>query len=875
MKQRKVIAILAMILVLVLCVGVFVACNPTPDDGGNNGGNGGNGGNQGNQSVYDYVDPATCEHVDADHNCVCDKCFTGMGHNIVDGQCTVCGNYQRVAGNYTYQDAASTIASVWNQHIYQTEDDSYPIDFITNGLYEFHFNGSKSGYEIWPVMASAYPEDITTEVKSEAKWGIPSNATKGYAYKIRLNQNAKWDDGTPINADTYVESYKLLMDPHYNNYRAADYTSGSVVFKNAKKYLMSAQKNYYVSMSLKYESLQAALDANEKVYFDCWDFWGAEGYVDKDGNACPQYVAIDDATQYDVTVEDFATENGNDRFSGKELYEAYYGTHLTDDLFMIYTENDDFGFKWEDGVGIYKTGDYEFVIVLEKSCSGFYLLYNLSGNWIVNVDKYKACTTVDSVTGEYKNTYNTSKETTSGYGPYKIKSYQEGKYIEFERNENWFGYSDHRFDCMYQTSRITCEQVSEASTLKQLFLKGQLETYGLQTEDYEQYGTSTKLYVSPGTTVFFMVLFSNEQTLANAQKSGVNKTILANDDFRKALSVAFDKAQFCRDLRPSNSAAYSVIGAYDIWNPITGEKYRGTEIAKKALVDYYGLLSGEDEDGVYYYFPGKEDVKYDLDDAVAAITGYNPTLAQELFLNAYNEWKKAGKIGDSDVIEIEYSASATSAFITKIINYMNDQIDKILKGTVLQGRVKFTISSPSGNNWADNLKSGKSQTALCGWKGGMLDPFNSMLYYLANDHQPYAQQWWDTSKVDRTMTLPVGENGANVELTMTLQDWAQCLTGDAKTVKGVSYNFGFEQVEDSVRLTIMAELEKAILETNYYIPMMQDGSAFLLSKKLEYALPASDFNAVLGRGGLTYIHYNYTDEAWASYVAEQGGELAY
>ena len=150
-----------------------------------------------------------------------------------------------------------------------------------------------------------------------------------------------------------------------------------------------------------------------------------------------------------------------------------------------------------------------------------------------------------------------------------------------------------------------------------------------------------------------MVLFSNEQTLANAQKSGVNKTILANDDFRKALSVAFDKAQFCRDLRPSNSAAYSVIGAYDIWNPITGEKYRGTEIAKKALVDYYGLLSGEDEDGVYYYFPGKEDVKYDLDDAVAAITGYNPTLAQELFLNAYNKWKAAGKIGDSDVIEIE------------------------------------------------------------------------------------------------------------------------------------------------------------------------------------------------------------------------------
>ena len=75
------------------------------------------------------------------------------------------------------------------------------------------------------------------------------------------------------------------------------------------------------------------------------------------------------------------------------------------------------------------------------------------------------------------------------------------------------------------------------------------------------------------------------------------------------------------------------------------------------------------------------------------------------------------------------------------------------------------------------------------------------------------------------------------------------LTGDAQTVNGVEYNFGYAQVADEVRLTILAEFEKVILGTDYYIPFMQDASGFLLSKKVNYVLGRNDYNAVLGRGG--------------------------
>ncbi|UKI15237.1 MAG: ABC transporter substrate-binding protein [Clostridiales bacterium] len=120
--------------------------------------------------------------------------------------------------------------------MYKTKDDAYVKDFTYSGLYEFFFNKDKTGYEVWPVMAESEPVDITKELKSVAKWAIPESAEKGYAYKIALNKNAKWDDGTVINADTYVESMKRLLNSDYVNYRASNYFTGSMQIFGAKEY---------------------------------------------------------------------------------------------------------------------------------------------------------------------------------------------------------------------------------------------------------------------------------------------------------------------------------------------------------------------------------------------------------------------------------------------------------------------------------------------------------------------------------------------------------------------------------------------------------------------------------------------------------------
>lgn len=832
MKQRRIIAVLAMILVLVLAIGLFVACDKNK------------------------ADPKT----------------------------------------YTYLDSFQTSPSTWNPHTYRTNDDAYVNDFTYSGLYEFFFNEDKTGYEVWPVMAAAEPVDITSELKTVAKWNIPADANSGYAYKIALNQNAKWDDGTVINADTYVESMKRLLSPNYVNYRAANYFTGSLQIVGAKDYFYQGAP-----------TTEVFLDANNKKYTN------DEGVVTGKTEAGVFTVKIGEDVRelyvnVDATVTFFGASmtkfynsssykscffdaDGNDLYKKFQEKANKYGlVAVTDEViadlttiaknfednnpvawneFCLIVTGAGAAYNW-DNVGIYKSGDYEITLVFNKSLSGFYLLYNLSSNWIVNIDKYDAGLSEGS-TGVWSNTYNTNVATAAACGPYKLTTYQEGKLMEFSRNENWIGYSDSRFAGMYQATGIKSVYAAEASTRKQMFLKGELDTYGLQPEDYADYRMSDYFYTSPGTTIFFLTLSSNEGALKAAEKAGVDKEIIANDKFRKALSLSFDKDAFAAAISPARSGAFSVIGAYDIWNPSTGEKYRDTDIAKAALAEYYGF--SKQEDGSWKL--ASSDKTYTLDEAVKAITGYDPETAKSLFLQAYQEQLDAGKISATDKIEIEYALSNQSSFIDKTLNYLNEQINAILAGTVLENRVSITQSAPVGNDWSSKLREGTSQTALCGWEGGMLDPFSSMLYYLYPEYDPYAEMWWDTTKTNATMTLPVGENGADVEITMTLEQWGLCLTGDAIKVGDKTYNFGYEQVADSVRLQILANLEKEILSTNYYIPMLQDGSGFLLTQKVNYALGPDDYNAVLKRGGIAYMTFNYTDKEWADYVASQNGTLKY
>ena len=99
------------------------------------------------------------------------------------------------------------------------------------------------------------------------------------------------------------------------------------------------------------------------------------------------------------------------------------------------------------------------------------------------------------------------------------------------------------------------------------------------------------------------------------------------------------------------------------------------------------------------------------------------------------------------------------------------------------------------------------------------------------------------------------------------------MNGSTVKVGNVEYNFGDGQADVSTRLDILAAFEARILQTYDYIPMLQNASAALLTYKVDYVV--DDYRAVMGRGGIAYMRYNYDDVAWKAYVKAQGGTLHY
>jgi len=107
------------------------------------------------------------------------------------------------------------------------------------GFYTFDYNEDETGYKVVPQMATEEPIDVTDQYIG--KFGLEEGA-KNQAYIIKIRQDIKWDDGTPITAKDFVESEKRLMNPAAQNYRADNLYSGNMVIYNAKEYLYQGKQ---------------------------------------------------------------------------------------------------------------------------------------------------------------------------------------------------------------------------------------------------------------------------------------------------------------------------------------------------------------------------------------------------------------------------------------------------------------------------------------------------------------------------------------------------------------------------------------------------------------------------------------------------------
>lgn len=814
------------------------------------------------------------------------------------------------ADTYTYQDSVSVMATNWNPHTYQTTDDAYPVDTadIRIGLYELIFNDELhpvegkepfTGYVVLPEMAASLPVDVTEQVKAEhPEFGIPEDMTSGYAYTIDLNPDACWEDGTPINADTYVYSMQKLLDPKLLNYRAVDYYGQNFSIAGAEEYANAGRTvdlDNYAMSGYTLEDLTLGEDGQ---------------YVSPEGS--PMFVGVNFdlswTAQSGGTLQELVEAYG-DQYFNMERWEELVAladenglAPLTEDSYAMLVSLISTDAWMEDEsnapcyfverktypevdfstVGLYKSGDYQITLVLDKALAGFNLYYSLTSNWIVKEDLYESCLT--SSTGAdgvevWSSTYNTSVETTSSYGPYKLVEFQTDKFMRYEKNENWYGWTDGKHEYvdpndgqtypMYQTTAIECEVVEEAATRKLMFLRGELMGYGLGSEDFDTYRSSEYCYATPAETIFFLILngyleaIQSREAAADFDKTQYDLETMTVLEFRKAVALTYDKDLFAATVSPARSGGYGIIGNAYVWDVDTGALYRDTDQAKQALCNAYSVDVSE---------------YASLDEAAASITGYDPEQAKVFYGEAFTKALEAGYITDEDgdgisdqTVRIEYCISVDNDFMTQTIDYLNEKMAEVTAGTPFEGKVQFVKSAPYGNEWSDRIREGLSDTVLAGWQGSALNPFSLTDQY-TNPQYMYDANWFDATTVDMTLELTV--DGEARSITMNLREWSDALNGAAVTAEdGNTYNFGDGMADSQDRLTILAAIETQILGTYNYLPMLQDGSMALLSQQVYYVV--EEYNPILGRGGIQYLRYNYDDAEWAAYVAENGGELTY
>ena len=749
---------------------------------------------------------------------------------------------------YTYNDyIAGTTNMKWGTVNWETNEDNYVVSKITSGFYNFYLNDTKDGWAIGCDLASELPVDVTSDYVGS--YGIEEGDT-AKAWKITLNPDACWEDGTPINADSYIYSYQQLLDPIMLNRRADSLYAGDFQIYGAKNYVYQGRTSFN-ALGETVEDYLADGGDESQLYVDVTSFWNVTA---EDGS---QYVSITDETPIrDEAVED---ENADEAYvSGKYLYETYlapgcaYADNAADYVGTMQSYEADYSF---DNVGIFKTGDYEIVFVTTSPVASpdYYVPYNLSSAYLVYEDLWESCKTyfnsngdqVDADSDDIANittNYGTSAETTMSFGPYRLDYFELDKQITFTRNDNWFGYKDGKHTGMYQADNISCQVIAEQSTALLAFLNGELDNVGLVASDMSTYGSSDYIRYTPQS---YTTKLTFNTDLAKTTERGTQ--ILTNLNFRKAFSYAIDRNTFAAAYTSAGSAGFGMLNNLYVYDPYTGATYRDSDGAKEALCNLYGMTWGEDGD------------YEDLDEAYEAITGYDITYAQSVMQQAYDECVADGLYDGESNVEIELRVYQSDDVYVQMFNYLNSCLEAACEGTGFEGKVSMKMVVDA--DYYETNYSGGADMIFTTWGGATYSPWTVLYecYCDASDGSGQQMEYgFDTSAID----VVIDVDGAT--FTQPLQTWALWADGDVNTVltsdDGSVTLDAFADYSYDTEAEIFGKLEYAFLSYYTTTPLYYRNSGSLVSQKGDYAV--TQYIDLVEFGGIEYYTFDYDDTEW-------------
>lgn len=819
---------------------------------------------------------------------------------------TACGG--KKGGDYTYRLATTQLPTSWNAHTYKENQATLVTGYTEDGFYAFDYNDTKDGYKLVPAMAAEMPMDVTDAYRGDKKWNIgvddEGKPETWRAVRIKLREDLKFDNGKEIKADDFVESVKLLLNPEAANYRADSTYSGNFVLTGAKNYTY-AGKTVYLDSSKEYEHYSTELD-DKLIFSFCWEnkddalsfvssWCQARGYTLRQGIQALHLVEMffDSVTKETVDQTEAIINSLNGKtvaqIKADSTLSGYWDTLLNgwpeesqDEMLQLLLAEKTFeNYDWNN-VGIKAVDDYTLDFIMEKSLSGFYLNYALTGAmYLVDTEAYKACSSTSQ--GVYTNDYGTSKEKYVGFGPYRISSFVSGSKLVLEKNPYWYGYNDEANKDLYQTTHISIQQISTPETHLQEFLAGNLDSYGLRADDMATYQSSDYTYYTDGDSTWFVALNPNYDALKKAEETAepsvagrkVNKTVITIKEFRQALSFSLDRSAWAATLDPLGNTAKALYSDLIVSDPDNGTAYRTTDEAKDVIVKFWGL---EDQIG-----EGKPYAT--VDDAIASITGYDISGAKEMFTAAYNKAVEAHYINPNEEWEVQIIVGMSgnnteSDYNVKGFNLFEKMWTDAVKDTPFEGRLVFKKSAALGNDYGDALRKNTCDLLFgVGWTGSALDPYGLMEAYVSPNYQ-YDNSWNTKSA---TLDIALNIDGTEKVLRASVYDWgvnalngnpvaATVIENGEATESTVTVKAGVD-ADMSLRLKILSAVEGAVLQQYDMLPLTTDATASLKGMRIVFA--TEEYVYGVGRGGVKYMTYTMNDKEWASFVKKQGGTLNY
>lgn len=798
---------------------------------------------------------------------------------------------------YTYRSYTSALASNWNPHTWETNADDSVLSYLSEGLVSLQPKDTKQGIYQWAYDMATSVTDVTASSKEDLVTfvgmseeeadsyvkSISESNPGNYVYEVKLREGLKWEDNTPINADSFIESGKLLLSPKMKNYRANLYVSGESAIAGAKDYYYAGSKEYLDNGTEGVISGLSDLKLVNGVYVNDSNGLGVKIAVNASlswtgGNTLKQYVDAYGEAYFDMTSwnkflasanvdeKGFAVANETNISNFRDFLTASTAWGETADDFINYLYCEIlFPEKSWDTVGLYKVDDLTFHYVTATPLDWSSMMVSFSSTWLVHTSLYNS---LMSESGNLTTTkYGTSVETTKSYGPYKLKTVESSKQMVFVRNENWWGYEknsngdlvsttlfevDGLRQKQYQATSIIIDVLDDAAA-KQKFLAGELSEYSPTSSELKDYTLSDALYQVDETYTMSLFFNSGLEALKEMDKSkgNTNSVVLSNTKFRKAMSLSFDRSEFVT-VTPAYKAAYSIMNDlyfYDVWNDPTSS-YRNSEPAMQAICNLYGVEYGE---GKAYKT---------LEEAYKSINGRNITEAKALMKEACDELVEAGlyKKGEEIVIKVAYAKGAIQSDEESQIALLNKYINEAITDS---GFGKVTLEAVGSiENRYSAVPAGEYAIGYGAWGGAAFYPFRNFQVYCDDSLYDINELGcWDPTK--ETLTISFEYDGEKFEDTMTWKAWSGALMGSGK----------YANADNEIKLRITAFMEEAFLNKYYRIPLCGTTSAFLLSYQVGYY--TETYNIMYDFGGFRLMHFNYSDIQWENFVKENKGQIDY